>query len=468
MQESKRHFLKMLGALGITGAAPLSMNLLSMGSLAAQNVNVSNDEYKALVCIFMSGGNDNHNMIVPYDNASYQNYYSKRPSIAIAQNALLPIKLDNVASGQEFAFHPSMSELQSMLNNGQVSVIANVGPLIVPTTKIAIKNNSVPLPAKLFSHNDQQSTWQSAFPEGAKSGYGGRMADILKANNTHPIFTAVSTVGNSIFLAGRNTMQYPIGLDGIFPIDILEAPEILGSSSAPAILKALMRAKRTHVMEQDINVINTMAMDSNTIAKNALDINGSSAILALPDNLKDSYLAAQFRMISRLMEARQGLGVKREIFFVNLGGFDTHDDQINKQAKLLNELSKSIQYFYNNLQQLHLENNVVSFTASDFGRTLSSNGDGTDHGWGSHHLIISSAVNMQGQKMYGKWPSLDINGNDDNGLGRLIPTTSVEQYLATLATWMGISTNQLSDIFPNLHNFDNQDLGIFSSEIVKA
>ncbi len=463
MSESKRHFLKILGSLGIAGAVPLSMNLLGMGRLAAQNVESSNEEYKALVCIFLAGGNDGHNMIVPYDDASYQNYASKRSSLALKQNTLLPIEFSNITDGKKFAFHPSMLELQKMFNYGQVSVLANVGPLIVPSKKNDVENNNIPLPAKLFSHNDQQSTWLAGLPEGVRSGYGGRMADILKDNNTNPIFTAISTIGNSVFLAGRNTMQYPIGLDGIFPIDILDGPTIMGSTTAPAILKALMRAKRTHVMEQDINTINAVTIESNAIAKSALD-NVTSIAASLPDDLKNNLLAAQFKMVSKLIAARKDLGVKREIFFVSLGGFDTHNDQLPKQEKLLTEVSKSIQYFYNNLSNLGMQNNVISFTASDFGRTLSSNGDGSDHGWGNHHLIIGGENILQGKKMYGIWPTLDINGPDDNGSGRLIPTTGVEQYLASFAEWLGIADNQLNDIFPNLHNFDIKNLGI----LVKA
>jgi uncharacterized protein (DUF1501 family) len=451
---SKRHFLKLLATLGAAGLTSSSIPLLGIGSLAAQNTSVSND-YKALVCIFLIGGNDSHNMIIPYDTSSYANYKNQRTTLAIPYQDLLPIYADNVQDGKLYALHPNLLELQQMFNNGNMAVLANVGPLIVPTTKTNVINKNVPLPPKLFSHNDQQSIWQSSLPEGARIGFGGRMADILQTYNQNSVFTSISTTGNALFLSGQYTTAYTVNNSGILPNRVLQTRNMF-DINAPAIIKQMLTQSYTQLMEKDMSRINQTAFDANAVAELALA--SATSVTNLPPYLQDSRLAKQLKMVAQLMSARSGLGVKREIFFVALNGFDTHDNQLQDQARLFFDLSKSMQYFYDNLQLLGLENQVVTFTSSEFGRTLISNGDGSDHGWGGHHLIMGG--NVKGKNIYGTWPELDAAGPNSIETGRLIPTTSVEQYLAEFATWLGVPSSNLLDVLPNLVNFNQQSLGI--------
>ncbi len=454
--KSKRHFLKMLSTLGMVGLTSSTIPLMGIGSLAAQNA-VITDNYKALVCIFLIGGNDSHNMVIPYDTSSYVNYKNQRTTLAIPYEDLLPIYANNIQDGRQYAFHPNLFELQQMFNDGYLGVIANVGPLIVPSSKTDVINKNVPLPPKLFSHNDQQSIWQSSFPEGGRIGFGGRMADILQAQNQYSVFTSISTAGNSLFLAGKNTNAYNIGHNGILPNRVLESKYMFDTNSTEVIKQMLTQTQvYTHLIEKDISLINQIAIDANAIAEASLK--SATPVLNLPTYLQDSRLAAQLKMVAQLMSARSGLGVKREIFFVALNGFDTHDNQLQDQSKLFINLSKSMKYFYDNLQLMGLANQVVTFTASEFGRTLISNGDGSDHGWGGHHLIMGGSV--KGKNMYGSWPELDPLGPNSLESGRLIPTTSVETYLAEFAEWMGVPSTSLLDVLPNLGNFNQKTLGM--------
>jgi uncharacterized protein (DUF1501 family) len=455
MNESKRSFLKMLGALSAAGtgiATPLGMNLMSMASSSVLAAG-GQEDYKAIVCLFMFGGNDSHNMVVPYDLSAYTNYYNMRSSIAIARDKLLAFNADNVTDGRQFSFHPAMIEIKQMFDAGNVAVLSNVGTLVEPSTKAQILANTAQLPPKLYSHNDQQCVWQAGAPEGSSSGYGGRMADIIKAQNSNALFTTISPFGANSFLAGKLTSQYVVSVNGAIPIAMANSSTLFGSSVGISVANDLLTANHAHMMEQDLSNVNKSSINGINILASALP---KAPELPIPADAM-SNLSMQMRAIAQIIASRQALGVKREVFFVGIGGFDSHDDQIVNQNKNLSIISKSMAYFYNATAALGLDKNITTFTASDFGRTLASNGDGSDHGWGAHHLMMGGAV--RGRNIFGKWPVLAMNGPDDMGSGRLIPSTAVEQYLATLATWIGIPDSGLVDIFPNLKNFGVKNLG---------
>lgn len=449
---ARRNFLKTLSALGMGALTPFGANLLAINQAAAQSAPT---DYKALVCVFLYGGNDSHNMVIPYDDLSHANYVSKRSDIAIAKSRILPLNLSNVASGLQYGLHPNLVELAQLANSGKLAVLANTGPLYAPTSRADILANRAKLPPKLFSHNDQQSLWQSNFAEGGKAGWGGLLGELLLSQNSQAMFSNVSVAGNSLFLAGNQLSQYLVTANGGIPINLVNNTSLFGSKTAPAIMRDLLTNQRSHVMEQDLNQIHKDSITGNALLSSAL---ASAPLLSMPTGVANHRLAQQLQMVARMIASRQALGVKRQIFFVGIGGFDTHDHQLVTHTSLYSQLSQSLGYFYNAIESLGLQNNVTTFTASDFGRTLASNGDGSDHGWGSHHLIMGGAVNAG--KLYGTWPTLAMNGPDDSfGGGRLIPSTSVEQYMATLATWFGVSNSNLATVFPHLRYFNQTNLG---------
>lgn len=450
MKNSRRSFLKTMGAVGLTTATPFAANLATLGSAAAQS---SSGDYKALVCIFLFGGNDHNNTLVPFDTDSYNAYYNARSTIALPPTQLLQINPLNINDGRKFALHSKLAPLQSLFEQGKAAVLANVGSLIVPVTKVQVAARSAALPPKLFSHNDQQSFWQTTLPEGAKYGWGGRMGDILMSNNGAPIFSAVSASGTSTFLAGKRLIQYPISTNGAIAISGISGG-LYGSPSAATTLKNILTQDRENYFEKDHSALVKRSIDAQSMMSSALS---STPSFDLPAEIANFGLAKQLRIIAKSIAAKDTLGMKRQVFFASIGSFDHHDNQLVNQANLFNQLAKSIEYFYNATVALGVADQVTTFTASDFGRTLASNGDGSDHGWGSHHFIIGGAVD--GKKIHGTMPTVAFNTNEDIGSGRIIPSTSVDQYAATLGSWLGVGANDLKDILPNLNNFNNQNLG---------
>jgi uncharacterized protein (DUF1501 family) len=328
------------------------------------------------------------------------------------------------------------------------------------------KAGSVPLPPKLFSHNDQQSLWQAYGPEGASYGWGGRMGDLLAANNANPIFTAISASGNAVFLSGRSITQYQVGSSGAVPIAGLSGT-LFGSSTAGNTLRSIVTSDSNNYFQKEYGVVTNRAINAQTLLSPAMAPAGSNGV-ANPSQyvnpntgvLANNSLAIQLQTVARIIAGRNALGQKRQVFFVSMGGFDTHDFQRTAQADLLAKLSHAMSYFdttMGNLLGSDLRKQVTLFTASDFGRTFTSNGDGTDHGWGSHHFIMGGAV--KGGDLYGKFPVTGLQHNQDVGSGSLLPQFSVDQYGATLATWFGLSDTQINDIFPNITNFNNRNLG---------
>jgi uncharacterized protein (DUF1501 family) len=454
LKQSRRQFLKTAGSLSMAGtAAPFALNLATIGSAAAQSVS----DYKALVCLFMYGANDHNNTIVPFDAANHNAYLAARAGLTRSTAELLPLTpstpLTGANAGRAFALPPELSPLKTIWDAGKMAILANVGPLIVPTTKAQYNALSVPLPPKLFSHNDQQSVWQASAPEGARAGWGGRIGDLMASNNSAQIFTCNSVAGAAVFITGQTTIAYQLSASGSTTIGGLTGT-LFGSTSAPAALRSIITGGGSSIFTQDLAETTQRSIDANVALSGAL---AGAPDLPLPATLAASSLGAQLRLVARMISQRDTLGAKRQVFFVSLGGFDTHDNQLTTQPNLHTQIGNAIKYFYDLVATLGVSNSVTLFTASDFGRTLTSNGDGSDHGWGSHHFIVGGAV--QGQRYFGTFPIMGLNNNDEVGSGRLLPTTSVDQFAATLATWFGVSEANLELVVPNIRNFTTRNLG---------
>nr|WP_315484441.1 DUF1501 domain-containing protein [uncultured Undibacterium sp.] len=448
---SRRAFLQRGSALAVAGVAtPWAVNLAAMAEAAAATAT----DYKAIVCVFMYGGNDYGNTLVPYDSSNYNAYQQLRPSLAyqrasLSSTLLVPsdVPVDSAGVAREFALAPELAALLPIFNAGKMGVLLNVGTLIQPTSKLEYSNKSVPLPPKLFSHNDQQSVWQSSSPEGATSGWGGRMGDLFASGNGNATFTCVNVSGNAVYLAGKQAVQYQITTNGSVPLTGLQSP-LFGSSACSDALRSLVTQSRTHLFENEYNRVSKRSIDADVVLSSALT-SGPEIKTIFP---AENSLGNQLKMVARMIASAPTLGAKRQVFFVSLGGFDNHDGLLTEHPVLLKTVADAMAAFYNATLELGVANQVTTFTASDFGRTLSGNNDGSDHGWGSMHFMLGGAVN--GKRFYGTAPIVASNGPDDVGQGRLLPTTSVDQYAATLGKWMGISDSELLGLLPNLENFN--------------
>ncbi|MYN30243.1 DUF1501 domain-containing protein [Duganella levis] len=472
---SRRRFLGNMLALAGTGAVPFTLNLAAMGNAAAQNAS----DYKAIVCLFLAGGNDHFNTVLATDSSSWSEYQRIRTttdsgSIALpgvgATGGVLPIVPNSPQSGRTFALHPSLGPLKELFDAGRLGVLANVGTLIQPTTLAQYKAGAVALPPRLFSHNDQQATWQSSQMESsATSGWGGRMADIMASANGNSTFTCVSNAGNALFLAGRTVRQYQISGSYAVPINRLN-DSLFGLPAGSNPLRQIISGEQSDPFQKDHAAVVARAIDAQATLSSAMAAVGSG----VPDPTQYvnpntgvaavNPLAVQLQTVARLIGGRSTLGVRRQVFYVSLGSFDSHDFQRTNQADLLAKLAHAMAYFdgvMGNLQGADMRRQVTLFTASDFGRTFTSNGDGTDHGWGAHHFIMGGAV--KGKDIYGSMPVTGLGHALDVGSGSLLPTTSVDQYGATLASWFGLSATQIADVFPGIVNFSNRDLGFMAS-----
>jgi len=445
-RQSRREFLKRASALSFAGtAAPFALNLASIGAASAQSVG----GYRAIVCLFLFGGNDHTNTVIPYDPTEHTAYLNARTPIAFARDALTATAIAPAASqgGRPFAFHPALTTFKTLYDAGKVAVVANVGPLIVPTTRAQYRNGSVPLPPKLFSHNDQQSVWQAntAVGEGARLGWGGRVGDLLTSQNGLTVFTCISASGNAVFLSGRDVLQYQVSSSGAVSISAISGT-LFGSSTASSAYRRIITRTSPHLFENELGQVTSRSIDANALLASALPP-ASQFTTPVPAN---NGLASQLNVVARMIFARSALSANRQVFFVSLGGFDNHDTLLNEHNLRMQSMNAAVAAFYSWLQQMQIENSVTLFTASDFGRTLTSNGDGSDHGWGAHHFAIGGAV--QGG-VYGTFPQVQFNTNDDIGQGNLLPTTSVDQYAATFARWLGVADAGMPDVLPNIVNF---------------
>jgi uncharacterized protein (DUF1501 family) len=443
---SRRAFLQRASALSLAGsAAPWAINLAAMGEAAAAGAPA---DYKALVCVFLYGGNDYGNTLVPYDAASYAKYQGMRPTLAYTQAALAPTLLVPSVSlgGRQYALAPELAPLLSSFNAGKLGVMLNVGPLVQPTTKTQYTNASVPLPPKLFSHNDQQSVWQSSAPEGAASGWGGRMGDLFVAGNGNAAFTCVNVSGNAVFLSGSSAVQYQVSTTGPVAFSGIAAP-LFGSAACSTALQSLVTAPRAHLFENEYSRVAKRSIDAGAVLTAAL---AGAPALATPFPAGNA-LADQLKFVARMISTAAVTSTKRQVFFVSIGGFDTHDGLAAVHPGLLTTVATAMDAFYQATIELGVAGQVTAFTASDFGRTLTAD-DGSDHGWGSMHFMLGGAVH--GGRFYGTAPVVDNGGPDDVGQGRLLPSTSVDQYAATLGKWFGISDSDMLTVLPNLANYD--------------
>ena len=450
---SRRAFLQRAGQLSLTGvAAPWALNLAAMAEASAQTAS----DYKALVCVFLFGANDHGNTLPPYDAATHDNYVSIRGSLATARANLAATALTPTVAlpgGRQMALAPELAPLKTLFDAGRMGVLLNVGTLIQPTTLAQYNARSVPLPPKLFSHNDQQSVWQSSLPEGATSGWGGRLGDLFQSGNGKSTFTCVNVSGNAVFMSGRDAVQYQVSTTGSVALRGIQSP-LYGSQACSDALRAITTASRSHLMAAEHTRVMARAIDANTSLSAAL---ATTPALTTPFDAANP-LATQLQMVARMIAARSALGAKRQVFFVSLGGFDLHDFLVAQHPGLLTNVGGAIKSFYDATVELGVANQVTTFTGSDFGRTLTSNGDGSDHGWGGHQFLVGGAV--QGGRFHGQLPAFSVNGPDDVGQGRLLPTTSVDQLAATLATWMGVSNTNLPLVVPNIGNYSVRDLGL--------
>lgn len=451
-QLARRAFLTRAGQLGLAGmATPWALNLAAMGEAAA----FSATDYKALVCVFLYGGNDYGNTIVPVDSANYAKYAAIRTGIATPLDSLAATTLSPAAAlpgGMQLAMAPQLGPLKSLFDSGKLAVQLNVGPLVMPTTLAQYNAKSVPLPPKLFSHNDQQSSWQASSPEGSVSGWGGKMGDLALSNNANSVFSCISVTGNSVFLAGQTAVQYQVSSSGAVPINGVKSG-LYGSSTCSAALNTLVTQASSQMFENEHARITARSIAAETQVSTSLASSGTVNTAFTATNP----LATQLKMVARLIAARNALGTKRQVFFVSMGGFDLHDGLTTLHPGLLTNVGDALSSFYNATVELGISDKVTTFTASDFGRTLASNGDGADHGWGSHHFVAGGAV--RGKQFYGAAPAVAVNGPDDVGQGRLLPSTSVDQFAATLASWFGVSDTDLNLVVPNIGNYSLKNIG---------
>jgi uncharacterized protein (DUF1501 family) len=438
---SRRHFIgsACCAAVGSTGLLSTLANLRLMGAVAkptngpivpSTSAAVASD-YKALVCLFLNGGNDANNLIVPADTSGYA------------------------------ALHAAVPELQALFGSGKAALLANVGTLVYPTTKAQYTASSVPLPRQLFSHSDQQVQWQNSVPDKpSTTGWGGRLADLVSAfNSSNEISMSISLAGKNYFQVGSTVSQYTVTTNG--------AVTFSGSAGRAGTSDfARYTAQKDMFAQAQPGLFDTAfaGISANAIVS-ADFLNGVLASSpAIATAFPNTTAGNQLKMAARLIAASPSLGLKRQVFFVQLGGWDTHAAQLTNtapttgaHANLLSQTAQAINAFYNATTELGIANQVTLFTSSDFGRTYRSNGDGSDHGWGNHQFIVGGAV--RGGDIYGRMPTLTVGGPDDTSQGRWIPTTSVDEYAATLASWFGVSSTDLSIVLPNIGRFARPNLG---------
>jgi uncharacterized protein (DUF1501 family) len=450
---NRREFLKRTGAATAAGAA--FAHIPGMAFSQGMGTTAPFGDYKALVCVFLHGGNDSYNMVIPRSTAEYNVYAASRQNMAILQNDLLPIN-PLTFDGTDYGLHPVMGGIQNLFEQGRAAFVNNIGPLVQPTSKTDYFNKSVSLPPQLFSHNDQQDQWHSL--KGAtvsNTGWAGRIADLIRDRVAgQQLATNVSLHGSSLYQSADETVAYVMGSNG--PVAFTG----FSSSGDPADLfyqqrlafERVLNASYDTVYERGFAEVQRRAVESVDLVNGALD---QAPVLSTV--FPQTELGNQLRTVAQMIAVRNTLQMERQVFLVEKGGFDSHDDQLVNQPLLLGDVSDSISAFYDALVEIGMADSVTTFTQSDFGRTTTSNGDGTDHAWGGIQFVVGDAV--AGREMYGTYPDLALNSDDDVGGGRFIPTTSADQYAATLSKWFGIDAGDLPTVAPNIGNFAVQDLG---------
>lgn len=501
----RRHLLRAGGALSMLGAAaPFALQLAAASSASGQSAS----SYRALVCIFLFGGNDANNAVLATDTDSWGRYFAARNTgsdpialmpvgtaptpvgqvspvtgrtatpvtpeawggvVPITPSTPNPVPPGTNATTRTFALHPFLAPMANLFSAGRLAIVANLGTMVGPLTKAQYQANSAPYPASLYSHNDQQSTWEAGGPQGAQFGWGGQFADLLATSNgSNSLFTAISVQGNAVFLSGQSVVQYQLSTTNLPAVLVSSAisSSLFGSSVAPAIVQGVV---------QDTNGPNLFMQDySSKVIRSmnaAATLNASfgqppvTTVAAPPPftnpltgQIETNSLAVQLQTVAKMIAANANLGLLRQVFLVSLGGWDTHKTQNAIQPNLLAKVAHALTYFdaaLSNISGVDMRSNVTAFTASDFSRTFTTNGSGTDHAWGSHHFVWGGAVN--GGNIYGQFPTVGVDlgtFKNPNMAGQaLVPSTSVDQYGATLGRWLGVSDASMDVIFPNLKKY---------------
>lgn len=471
----RRRFIgQCCAAVGLTGMASTLQSLrataaaasVSSGPPTPATAGAIASDYKALVCIFLNGGNDASNLIIPNDSG-YAAYATARSVLALPQAGLLGLA-PRTTDGRAWALHPSLAELHALFGSGKMALLANTGTLVEPTTRAQYNAGTVKLPPQLFSHNDQQVQWQSSVPDQPfRTGWGGRMADLTNSLNSN------ATVSMSVTLNGFNNLQVgnqivQLAVNPASTATPKGGPVVFNNTTGTnnaaryAAQKALFAGTNSNLFTSAFGSLSKDAVDTSELLGSIL-ASSSTLTTAFPNTT----LGNQLKAIAYLISVSSQLGLKRQVFFARVGGWDTHADQVDDidkaigaHADLLQQVSQGMNAFYGATVELGCADKVTTFTASDFGRTYTSNGDGSDHGWGAHHLVVGGAVN--GGNIYGRMPTLAVDGPDDTRQGRWIPTTSVDEYGATLARWFGVSDSNLSVAFPNIGRFATPNLGFMA------
>lgn len=458
MDTNRRHFLHRAGAMSAAGLASRLAPLALAGLPAAVSAQAAPSDYKALVCVFLFGGVDGNSLVVPLDGPGYGQYAAVRPEssgLNLAQSALLPIQPSG--SAVPYGLHPSLAEIQPLFGAGKLAVLANVGTLNGPTTKATYASLR---PDNLFSHSDQQTQWQSAVSSGpSRTGWGGRMADALAASNGVAAFPVITSVaGVNLFVTGAATSPLALAATGGLALQGFNATAASGARLAA--MQSILAMDRENLYTRAAGDVTAKALALSGVVNPILT--AANAQVTPLFQGQNSSIAQQLLQAAKLIEARSQTGARRQVFFVSLGGFDTHTNEMPALETLLGQLSPALKSFYDATVLLGVADQVTTFTLSDFGRTfMPASGGGSDHAWGNHHFILGGAV--RGGAMYGRFPVLQRGGPDDADTeGRWIPTTAVDQYGATLARWFGVPGAELATVFPNLGRFATADLGFLA------
>ena len=448
---SRRNFLKNAG-LASFGLTTLSSSIFHLNSIKAALSNNSTfqdcNDYKALVCFFQTGGNDSFNMLLPKGNAEYNEYANTRSNLALSQEDIL--QLNGMNYGKTLGVNPSMSGVQQLYNDKKLSFLSNVGTLVRPVNKLEFENDSVPLPIGLFSHSDQISHWETGRPDSrANLGWGGRLADMIQSCNSNDgISMNISMSGNNLFQAGANILEFTLSPgDFSFGIDGYQNSNDYNQMRTQLIDQILAQPYEDKFKKTYIDVIKN-SLETQKDFQEALN-EGTP----LSTEFSNNSVSQSFKTIAEIISARDVLGFKRQIFFIRYGGWDHHDELIDRQSGQLSVVSNGFSQFANALDELNMFDNVVTFSMSEFARTLTSNGNGSDHAWGGNVMMMGGDVN--GGNVFGSYPSLEVGNNLEIGRGRIIPTTSNDEYFAELALWLGVSPADLPTIFPNIGHFYN-------------
>ena len=461
---NRRQFLSSMAA--VAGTSVLT-------DFGFNTASADDGDYKALVCMFFAGGMDHNDTLMPHDTGDFNDLQSARPTMINAYGsnrdraALLPLNSlnDDATQGRTFALPPQMSAMRDLFDDGDLSFVGSVGSLIEPVTRATL--DAARLPRALFSHNDQQNYFQGLQVEGAQAGWGGQFIDALIANGmagNNTRFSSISTAGNQLFSTGRNTSIFEIGGTNIeLPRIESSTNDLLGSGSHMDEVRSVLRDYLRNNTRSTNSILSSDFQAAQADNLKAMDMYSEvyNNLPNLSTRFRGGRFSGQFDIVQRSIRASKALGVRRQIFFIHSGGFDTHADQVGRLPVLQQSISDDLATFASAMKEIDEWNNVTVFSGSDFGRTLVANGIGSDHGWGTHQFVAGGSV--KGQRIVGKMPRYDVNGNEYTPTGaRLIPSVSTEQYAATLGRWFGVDNNSVDQIMPNLRNFVTRDLDLFS------